>query len=77
MKLWHCFDQNVLSLAVTLAHEDTDPRCIAVWPRQRVYEAGRKQIVCKRNNRNGFRRLLNGANCFIPDSCDDIDPCLD
>jgi len=44
-KFWHCFDQNVLSCAVKVASEDVDARCIAVWPRQGVDEAGPKQIV--------------------------------
>jgi hypothetical protein len=31
-----------------------------------------QRIASDRDDRNGFRRLLNGANCFIPWSCDDI-----
>jgi len=29
------FDQNILTFAVGVAREDTDARCIAVWPPQR------------------------------------------
>ena len=76
-KPWHCFDQDVLSFAVSLVREDTDARCIAVWPRQRGYQSGPQHIDYDRDDRNGFRRLLNGASCFVPRSCDDIDPCLD
>ena len=76
-KPWHCFDQDVLSFAVSLGREDTDACCIAVWPRQRVHESGPEHIACDRNDRNGLRRLLNGANCFVPSNYDDIDPCLD
>src|SRR4029077_18015937 len=58
-KAWHCFDEDVLSFAVRLVPEDTDARCIAVWPRQRGYQSGPQQIGSDRDDRNGFRRLLN------------------
>jgi hypothetical protein len=75
-KPWHCFDQDVLPFAVSLVHEDADARRIAVWPRQRGHQSGPKHVAYDRNDRNAFRRLLNGANCFIPRCYDDIDPCL-
>ena len=65
-KAWHCFDEDVLSFAVKLVREHTDARCIAVWPRQRGYQSGPQQIGSNRDDRNYFRRLLNGAYCFIP-----------
>jgi hypothetical protein len=73
-KPWHCFDQDVLSFTVSLEYEDTDARRISLWLRQRFHEAGPEQIASDRNNRDGFCRLLKGANCTIPSSCDDIDP---
>jgi hypothetical protein len=63
-KARHCFDEDILSFAVSL--EDTDARCIAVWPRHRGYQSGPQHISYLPNDRNGFRRLLNGAYCFIP-----------
>jgi hypothetical protein len=65
-KAWHCFDEYVLPFAVSLVREDTDARCIAVWPRQRGYQSGPEHIAHYRNDRNSFRCLLNGAYCFIP-----------
>jgi hypothetical protein len=62
----HCFDEDVLSFAVSLVPEDTDARCIAVWSRQRGYQSGPEHIAHYRNDRNGIRHLLKGAYCIIP-----------
>jgi len=75
-KPWHCFDQDVLSFTVSLECEETDARCIALWPRQRGHQARPEHIAYDRNDRYRLCRLLEDANCFIPDSCDEIDPCL-
>src|SRR6516225_2670988 len=73
-KPWHSFNQNVESLAINLACENTDACCVAVRPRHRVYEIGPQQIVCNRNNRNSFRHLLCGADCLIPYGYNSIRP---
>jgi hypothetical protein len=44
-KPWNCFDQEVLSFAVSLGHEDTDARCIALWPRQRGHQSRPEHIA--------------------------------
>ena len=76
-KPWHRLDQDVLSFAVTHEHEEIDARCIAAWPRRRGHQSGFQQIACERNDRNGFRGLLNAADGFVANSRDDIDPCID
>jgi hypothetical protein len=73
----HCFDQKVLSFSVKVDREVVYARGIALRPRQRLHEAGPKQIVHYRNNRNCLGRLLRGASCFISCGCDDVDPCTD
>jgi hypothetical protein len=75
-KPWNCFDQEVLSFAVSLGREDTDARCIALWPRQRGHQSRPEHIAYDCNDRYRLCRLLEDANCFIPDSCDEIDPCV-
>ena len=72
-KRWHCFDQELLSFAVEFGRENTQARCVAVWARQRVHQTGAEHVVCNRKDWNSFCRLLCGADCQIPDSCNDID----
>jgi hypothetical protein len=77
-KSGHCLDQNFLPLAVKLEREDADACCITVWPGQRGHQPQPDHIVCHREDRYRFRRLLCGANCcHIPGGYDDIDPCVD
>ena len=67
------FDQDFLAFAVKFGREDANARRIAIWPGQRVHKSRPDHILCKREDRNRFCRLLCGANSCVPVGHDNVD----